>query len=206
MSGAAPPRPPVLWSARPGFCDPCVPGEVGASVVTQHRPHSMRPGGPALIAVGLGEEHPRGGGASTVVRGVRGQAPPHPRLPEHVVGCWGPPPTCCGRRCMGVGAGHCPLSLHAPWGLRASGLVGGPLWGGWPATIVRGVWCQALSLPRPPVIWSGQPGFRDPCVRGAVGAGMGTQHQPHSVRSCVPALLAVGVAEGRPRGGCLPPL
>ena len=45
--------------------------------------------------------------------------------------------------------------------------------GGWPATIVRGVWCQALILPWPPVLWGGQPGFRDPCVPGAVGAGVG---------------------------------
>ena len=70
-----------------------------------------------------------------------------------------------------------------------------------PSTIVRGVWCQALSLSRPPVLWSVQPGFRDPCVPGAVGAGVGTQHRPHSVRPCGPALLAVGVAEGRPQGG-----
>ena len=27
--------------------------------------------------------------------------------------------------------------------------------GGWPATVVRGVWCQALSLPRPPVLLGG---------------------------------------------------
>ena len=77
---------------------------------------------------------------------------------------------------------------------------------GVPSTIVRGVWCQALSLPRPPVLRSGQPGFRDPSVPGAVGAGVGTQHRPHSVRPCGPALLAVGVAEGRPRGGCFPAL
>ena len=83
---------------------------------------------------------------------------------------------------------------------------GGVLRGGRPATVVRGVWCQALSLPRPPVLWSGQPGFRDPCVPGAVCAGVGTQHRPHSVRPCGPALLAVGLAEGRPWGGCLPPL
>ena len=38
-------------------------------------------------------------------------------------------------------------------------------------------------------------------VPGAVGAGVGTGHRPHSVRPCGPALLAVGVAEGRPRGG-----
>ena len=70
---------------------------------------------------------------------------------------------------------------------------------------MRGVWCQALSLPRPPVLWGGRPGFCDPCVPGAVVAGVGTQQQFHSVRPCGPELLAVGVAEGRPRGGCLPP-
>ena len=48
--------------------------------------------------------------------------------------------------------------------------------------------------------------FRDPRVPGAVDAGVWTQHRPHSVRPCGLALLAVGVAEGRPRGGCLPPL
>ena len=133
---------------------------------------------------------------------------PLPRLPAHWAGCWVPLPTCCGRGCVGVGAQHCPLGLHAFWGLRAAGVVwwGAVPGGGWPATVVRGVWCQALSLPRPPVLWGGQPGYRDPCVPGAVGAGMGTQHRFHSVRPCGPALLAVGVAEGRPRGGCLPPL
>ena len=123
---------PVLWSGQPGFRDPCVPGAVDAGVWTQHRPHSVRLCGPALLAVGVAEGRPRGGV---------------------------------------------------------------------PSTVVRGAWCQALSLPRPPVLWSGQPGFRDPRVPGAVGAGVGTQHRPHSVRPCGPALLAVGVAEGRPRGG-----
>ena len=56
---------------------------------------------------------------------------------------------------------------------------------------------------RPPGV---QLGFRDPCVPGAVDAGVWTQHRPHSVRPCGLALLAMGVAEGRPRGGCLPPL
>ena len=36
-------------------------------------------------------------------------------------------------------------------------------------------------------------------VQGA--AGVGTRHQPHSVRSCVLALRAVGAARGRPGGG-----
>ena len=78
--------------------------------------------------------------------------------------------------------------------------------GGVLSTVVRGARCQALSLPWPPVLWSGQPGFRVPCVPGAVGAGVGTQHRPPRVRPCGSALLAVGVAEGRPRGGCFPPL
>ena len=97
----------------------------------------------------------------------------------------------------------------SPWpactvGLRAAGVVGSRPRGGWPPTVARGVWCQALSLPRPPVLWSGQPGLRDPCVPAAVGAGVGTQPRPHSVRPCGSSLLAVGVAGGRPRGGCLP--
>ena len=94
------------------------------------------------------------------------------------------------------------------------GLWGAVPGGGWPATLVRGVWCQALSLPRPPVLWSGRLAVRDPCVPGAVGAGVGTQHLPHSVRPCGPALLAVGVAGeggacclgvGCPGLGALPP-
>ena len=91
-------------------------------------------------------------------------------------------------------------------GLRAAGVAGGQPRGGWPASVVRGNWCQALSLPRPPVLWGGRPGFRDPCVPGAVGAGVGAQNRFHSVRPCGLALLTVGVAEERPRGGCLPPL
>ena len=126
------PRPPVLWSGQPGFRNPCVPGAVDAGVWTQHRPHSVRPCGPALLAVGVAGGRPRGGV---------------------------------------------------------------------PSTVVRGAWCQALSLPRPPVLWSGPPGLRDPCVPGAVDAGVWTLHRPHSVRPCGLALLAVGVAGGRPRGG-----
>ena len=131
------PLPPVLWSGQPGFRVLCVLGAVGAGVGTQHRPHSVRPCGLALLAVGVAEGRPQGGVLSTVVRGA---------------------------------------------------------------------WCQALSLPRPPVLWSGRPGFRVACVPGAVGAGVGTQHRSHSVRPCGPALLAVGVAEGRFQGGCFPPL
>ena len=71
-----------------------------------------------------------GGVSSTIVREVRGQALSLPRLPGHWAGCWGPPPTCRGRGCVGVGAQHCPLGLHALWGLRAAGMVGGRPRGG----------------------------------------------------------------------------
>ena len=78
--------------------------------------------------------------------------------------------------------------------------------GGLSSIVVRGARRQALSLPRPSVLWSGQSGFRVPCVPGAVGAGVGTQHWPRSARPCGPALLSLGVAEGPPRGGSLPSL
>ena len=89
--------------------------------------------------------------------------------------------------------------------------------GGMLSTVVRGAWCQALSLPRPPVFWSGQPGSRVPCVPGAVGAGVGTQHRPHSVplagwrcslwgwRKGVPWGGAFHHCEGRLRSGAVPP-
>ena len=113
-----------------------------------------------------------------------------------------PRPVCpgCGRCRRGDPA---PAPQRAPLraGVARCGGGGRASPGGVLSAIVRGAWCQALFLPRPPVLWSGQPGFRVPCVPGAVGAGMGTQHRPHSVRPCGPALLAVGVVEGRPRGG-----
>ena len=111
-----------------------------------------------------------------------------------------------------------PLGQCVLWGLRAAGLVGGRPRGGWPATVVRGVWCQALSLPQPPVLWGGQPGFRDPCVPGAVGAGVGTQHRPTACalagRRCslwgwrrgIPGGGAFHRCEGRLRSGAPPPL
>ena len=92
-------------------------------------------------------------------------------------GCRGPLSTFCGRGCAGVGAQHCLLGLLALWGLQAAGVVGGRPRAGWPAAVVRSVWCQVLSLSRPP-------GFRDPCVPGAVGVGVGTAPLPQGVRPC----------------------
>ena len=191
VSGAVPPPAAHPLGRAAGVPRPVCSGCGRGGRGTQHRPNSVRPCGPALLAVGVAEGRPRGEVPSTVVRGVLDRALPLPRPPAPSAGCWGPSPTCCGRGRVAVGPA-----------CRGGG--GGPSPGMWPATVARGVWCQALSLPLPPVLWGRRPGSRDPCVPDAVGAGVGTKYQPHSVRPCGPALLAVGVAEGRPRGGCLP--
>ena len=198
------PRPPVLWSGQPGFRDPCVPGAVGAGVGTQHRPHSVRPCGLALLAVWVAEGRPRGGAFHRCEGRLVSGAVPFPAARPLERAARVPRPVCpgCGRCGRGDPA---PAPQLAPLraGVARCGNGGRASPGGVLSTVVRGAWCQALSLPRPPVLWSGQPGFRVLCVLGAVGAGMGTQHRPHSVRPCGLALLAVWVAEGRPRGGVL---
>ena len=70
----------------------------------------------------------------------------------------------------------------------------------------EGHWRQALSLSRPPVPRGGQLGPVARVSRARVVWAWGTQHRPHSVRSCEQALRAVGVAGGLPRGGCSAPL
>ena len=105
-------------------------------------------------------------GASEVRRSPSPDCPPtgravrvrYPRAVGALVWVWGP----------NTG----PLGMHALWGLRAAGLV---WWGavpgeGWPATVVRGVWCQALSLPDRQSYRAGSWGtatrvFRVPSVR-----------------------------------------
>ena len=109
-----------------------------------------------------------------------------------------------GAPACGCGGPSLPPWPACPVGAACRGGGGRPSPGGWPATVARSVWCQVLSLLLPPVLWGGRPGSRNPCVPGAVGAGVGTEHRPSSVRPCGPALLAVGVPEGHPRGGCLP--
>ena len=149
VSGAVPPPAAcplerAAWAPRP-VCPEC--GRCGRgdpAPAPQRAP--LRAG--VARCEGGGRASP-GGVPSAVVRGVCGQALPLPRLPALWVCCWGPPATCCGCGCLGVEAEHSPLGLHALWGLRAAGVVGGRPRGGLPATVVRGHWCQALSLPQP---------------------------------------------------------
>ena len=173
------PWPPVLWSGRPGFRVPCVPGAVGAGVGTQHRPHNVRPCGPALLAVGVAEGRPRGG-CFPPLRGAPGvrRCPP-PDRPSSGAGSQGSASRVSRVRSVLVWGSSTGPAACALAGRRCSlrgwrrGVPGG---GGVLSTVVRGAWCQALSLPWPPVLCSGQPGFRVPRVPGAVGAGVGTQH------------------------------
>ena len=148
---------------------------------------------------------PRGGAFHHCEARLRSGAVPPPTV-RPLGGLWGSTTHVLWARVCGCGGPTLSPWPACPVGLRAAGVGGGRPRGRWSATVVRGVWCQALSLPRPPVLCGGQPGFRHQFFPNAVGAGVGTQHRPHSVRPCGPALLAVGGAEGRPRGGCLPPL
>ena len=189
------PRPVCLGCGRCGRVDP--------APAPQRAP--LRAG---VARCGGGERASPGGGAFHRCEGrlVSGAVPPPAARPlERAARV--PRPVCpgCGR-CGRVNPAPAPQRAPLRAGVARCGGGGRASPAGVPSTVVRGAWCQALSLLRLPVLWSGQPGFRDPCVPGAVDAGVWTQHRPHSVRPCGPALLVVGVAEGRPRGGCLPPL
>ena len=199
------PRPPVLWSRQPGFRDPVSRVRSVRAWGPSTGPTACAFAGRRCSLWGWRKAVPGGGAFHHCGGRLRSGAVPPPTA-RPLGELLGSATNVLWARCVGVGAQHCPLGLHALWGLCAAGVVGGRPRGGWPATVARGVWCQALSLPRPPVLWNRQPGFRHPFVPGAVGAGVGTQHRPHSVRPCGPALLAVGAAEGLLRGGCLPPL
>ena len=87
---------------------------------------------------------------------------------------------------LGAAGARCPRAVGT--GVR----VWGPALSPWLVCPVRGVWCQALPLPRLPFLGGGQQGFPRP-----VCPGCGCRSAP----PCGPALRAVGVAEGRPRGG-----
>ena len=208
MSGAVPPpaaRPPERAARVPRLvcpgCGRC--GRVDPASAPQRAP--LRAG---VARCGGGGRASPGGLPSTVVKGrlVSGAVPPPAaRPPERAARVPRPASPGCGR-CGRVDPAPAPQRAPLRAGVARCGGGGRASPGGVPSTVVRGAWCQALSLPRLLVLRSAQPGFRDRCVPGAVGVGVGTQHRPHSVRPCGSALLAVGVAEGRPRGGCLPPL
>ena len=108
-----------------------------------------------------------------------------------VCGCGSPTlslwPACpVGAVCHGGGGGPSPggVACHRCEGCLVSGAV--------PPPAARPLE-RAARVPRPMCPGCGRCGRGDPAPA-------------HSVRPCGLALLAVGVAEGRPLGGCLPPL
>ena len=134
-----------------------------------------------------------------------GAHPPPPAGPQG--GLLGSATHLLSARVCGLGGPALSLWLTCPaGGCVPRGWWGAVLWGGWPCTVLRGDWCQALSLSRLPVPGGGPPGPVARVSRARVVWVWGTQHRPHSVRTCELALRAVGLAGGRSRGGCLAPL
>ena len=93
------------------------------------------------------------------------------------------------------GARSCELSLGA-----VGGAQGRPR-GGALVAWVWGVWVGRSVTPDRPSFGSAARA-RYPLAAGGGGVGVGTGHQPHSLRSCVLALRVVRAARGRP-GGCV---
>ena len=168
------PRPPVLRSGQPGFRDPCVPGGSMRACGPSTGPTACALAGRRCSPLGWRKGVPRGGAFHRCEgRLVSGAVPPPAARPlEQAAGV--PRPVCpgCGR-CGRVDPAPAPLRAPLRAGVARCGGGGRASPGGGAFhRVVRGAWCQAPSLPRPPVLWSGRPGFRDPCVPGAVEAGV----------------------------------
>ena len=120
-----------------------------------------------------------------------------------------PRPVCPGCRwCGRVDPAPAPQRAPLRAGVARCGGGGRASPGGVPSTDVRGAWCRALSLPRPPVLWSGQPGFRCACVFVCVLCLAGSGGPASRARSgaphlflwplCLSALLDPGSGLGLP--------
>ena len=92
----------------------------------------------------------------------------------------------------------CPVGAACRRGGRGAVPGGGDLP---PLSGASGV--RRCPSPGRPSSGAGRRGSATRVSRGAVGVAVGTQHRPHSMRPWGPELRAVGLVEGRPRGGCL---
>ena len=176
-------------------------GAGGAGVGTRHQLHSARSCELALRAVGVARGRP-GGPPLAWVWGVPGQTLSRPRPP--VLCGVRPGPTTHwlrvpGKRALGFVSNSTARAL-ARWLCSLSGRhedargdalclgVGRPGLGGLPPPTTRPSRCAAKA--------------HYPLAVAAGELGVGTHHQPHSARSGVLALRALGAAQARP-GGCL---
>ena len=123
-------------------------------VATKHRPHSWRPCEPALLAVGVAEGRPWGGAFDCCEGRLTSGAPPPPTA-RPLGGLLGSTTHVLWARACGCGGPTLSPWPACPVGAACRGGGGGPSPGGWPATVARGVWCQALSLPLPPASGAG---------------------------------------------------
>ena len=200
MSGTVPPTAARALGRAAGLSRPVCPGcgRCGRGDPARAPQRAPLQAGVARCGGG-GRASPRGGGAFRRCEGhLRSGAPPPPaarprgglvRTTTHVLrswlcGCGGPallPWLACpvGAACRGVVGGHSRggVACHLCKGRLVSGAV--------PPPAARPLG-RAVGVPRPVCPW---------CV--------GTLHRAHSVRPCGPALRAVGLAEGCPRGGAI---
>ena len=164
-----------------------------AAVGTLQQPHSARSWELALRAVGTARGRLKGAPLAWLW-GVWGRALSHPRLPV----LWGvrPGPTTNwlwvrGARAWGPVTKPTARAL-ASWLCALWGRHDGA-WGGRPLPV-----CGASGVGRSPSpdrpFFRALDGAHYPLAVGAGGAGMVTRRQPHSGRSCEPALRAVGTA------------
>ena len=93
------------------------------------------------------------------------------------------------RALLRAGFARCGGGMRVPGGGASCLGVGRPGWGALPPPTTRPFDRAA--------------GAHYPLAVGAGGAGLGTRHQPHSARSCMLALRAVGAARGFPGGAPL---
>ena len=198
------------WPVFPVFLRGGQPGFCGPRVRCEGRLRSGAPPPPTVL--------PLGGLSGSVIhsccgRGCAGVGARRCLLGLHAL--WGP------RSAGVVGAVLGGMARHRCEGRLVSGavpplvarLLNGPSGSATHMLWARACKCGGPALfPRPacPVgaacsgAGGGPPPGRVACDR--CEGRLGTQHRFHSVHPCRPALLAVGVEEGRPRGGCLPPL
>ena len=115
-------------------------------------------------------------GTGSVVRGICGQALPLPQLSALWAGCRSASTLAVGAGVRVWGPGAVP-SACIPCGGRAPRGWSGPSPRGWPATVVRGLGCQALSLPPSPALWVSRRGPPPTCC-GRGRAGLGARHRP----------------------------
>ena len=132
------------------------------------------------------------GGVAYAPRGVpalgAGRAVPRGPCPS---AC--PAPVPCSVWLAWGGGGPVPVPPYLAWGCGGGGRASP---GGVPTTVARGVWGQALLLPRLPAHWAGCLGRLPTCCgRGRVG--VGAQHCPLGLHT-VWGLRAAGVVGGRP--------